>query len=158
MQVERKLYSIKPIFIKKNNNYVLNICIGRVWKLYDKFMVTSGNGMHYNRCHFYFIHLNDLWVFSHDPILHFQWGKQILAGRTTVCGGRGEPCTAPEPRSTLRLSMSDTLWGYTESVGTLMSLMPIIYHTKPSLLFWPQGDEGWCATDGSGASCPHRVS
>ena len=30
MQVERKLYSIKPIFIKKNNNYVLNICIGRV--------------------------------------------------------------------------------------------------------------------------------
>lgn len=60
MQVERKLYSIKPIFIKKNKNCVLNICIGRVRKLYDKFMVTSGNGMHYDRCRFYFIQFNHL--------------------------------------------------------------------------------------------------
>ena len=90
MQVERKLYSIKPIFIKKKT--VLNICIGRVWKLYDKFMVTSGNGTLYDRCHLYFIHFNNLWVFSHEPILHLHWEKQILAGRTTVCGGSGEPC------------------------------------------------------------------
>ena len=153
MQVERKLYSIKHI-LKKT---ILNICTGRVWKLYDKFMVTSGNGMSYDRCHFYFIHFNNLRVFSHEPMLHLQWEKQILAGRTTVCGGSREPCNNPEPASPLRLSMSDTLWGYAESVGTLMFLMPTIYHTKPSLLFWPRGDEGWCATNGSCACCLHWV-
>ena len=48
---------------------------------------------------------------------------------------QGSPATTPEPASPLRLSVSDTLWGYAESVGTLMFLTPTIYHTKPSLLF-----------------------
>lgn len=30
MQVERKLYSIKPIFIKKKKKTILNRCTGRV--------------------------------------------------------------------------------------------------------------------------------
>lgn len=111
MQVERKLYSIKHIWKKNYFKYMHR----KGLKPYDKFMVTSGNGMSYDRCHFYFI----LTTLSFLP-----WAYATFTMRKNKYWQAEPQCVVAQgalqqSRALFHHSGSvwGHLWGYAESVG-----------------------------------------